>query len=191
MARDSTCVLTGKEELDCDACHIVPLTYFQKNDFIGKMVFDTLFPYSCEEPEHRVMDVRNGLLMWHRLNAPFDKFQFTIIKKAGAYVVETLSEHEFPEPISVAEKKMQLEVIKLDGKKISFNDDKQNEWPAEKFLQFHNQCFYKAREDSKIKGVELNEEDSGQTIAERSESVAKVKSWFSTSQATELSSFVK
>ena len=68
---------------------------------------------------------------------------------------------------------------------------KQNEWPGEKFLKFHNECFYQKKEDMKLKAQaeaqELKEYDSGQTlIAERLESSLKVKSWFSVADFTEI-----
>jgi hypothetical protein len=186
------CVLTGKDELDCEACHIIPWTYFQKNDLVGKKIFDTLFPYSCDEPEHRVMDVRNGILMWHRLNAPFDKFDFTIVKKSDVYVVETLGEYEFPEARTVANKKLQLQIIALDGKMVFFNPDKRNEWPGEKFLKFHNECFYAKKEEiikAQAGAQQLNEDDSAQTIAELTESISRVKNWYPVSDENALNNY--
>ncbi|KAI8891573.1 hypothetical protein BC833DRAFT_19368 [Globomyces pollinis-pini] len=60
LARDTNgCVLTGKDELDCLACHIVPWVYFQKYDLVGQDIWNSLFPFSCFNPTHQVMDVRN------------------------------------------------------------------------------------------------------------------------------------
>jgi hypothetical protein len=180
----------------------VPWTYFQKNDLVGKKVFNIVFPYSCDESEHRIMDVRNGILMWGVLNAPFDKFYFTILKKTKKenaktivyYVVETLAAHEFPDSKSRAAKELQLVIIALNGKEIFFDIAKQNEWPGEKFLKFHNECFYQKKEDMKLEAQaeaqELKEDDSSQTlIAERLESSQKVKSWFSVTDGTEIPLF--
>jgi hypothetical protein len=93
-------------------------------------------------------------------------------------------------------KELQLVIIALNGKKIYFDTDKQNEWPGEKFLKFHNECFYKKREDMKLKAQaepqELNAEDSGQTLlVEGLESSLKVKSWVSITDDTKISSFVE
>jgi hypothetical protein len=44
------------------------------------------------------MDVRNGILMWGPLNAQFNKFAFTIIKKGSIYEVEALREDEMKTP---------------------------------------------------------------------------------------------
>jgi hypothetical protein len=53
LARDTNgCVLTGKDELDCQACHIVPWVYFQKYDLMGQDIWDSLFPFSCFNPAH-------------------------------------------------------------------------------------------------------------------------------------------
>ena len=44
--------------------------------------------------------------MWTRLNGPFDKFEFTIIKKDNEYVVKTLDEDGFE--ITTIQKKLAL-----------------------------------------------------------------------------------
>ena len=180
LARDTNgCVLTGREDLDCDACHIVPWTYFQQNDLVGRKIFDLIFSYSCDNPEHRVMDVRNGILMWSRLNAPFDKFDFTIFKRGDSYIVESLQEHEFPSATSTGEKKLQILVSDLNGKTLSFEEFKRNEWPGEQFLRFHNECFKHQREESKLKAqaeaLEMEEDDSEQTVGEIAETTLLVK----------------
>ena len=132
------CVLTEKDEWECDACHIVPFTYFRKHDLVGEKIWDSAFPYGCDNPEHRVMDVRNGILMWAPLNEPFDKFEFTILKIEGEYFVKTLDEDEFEEAANQDHKKLQQQIL-------TSNPDKINEWPGEKFLQFHNECFVRVR----------------------------------------------
>jgi hypothetical protein len=116
--------LTGRETYESDACHIVPWIYFQKHDLMGRKIFDIVFPYSCDNPDHRVMDVRNGILMWTALHSPFDRFDFTIIKDADCiYKVKTLAENEFEEARDDADKKLQKEIIALNGKRISFNSE--------------------------------------------------------------------
>jgi hypothetical protein len=79
-------------------------------------------------------------------------------------------------------KQLQIAVAKLDGKRFKFDDDKQDMWPGEKFLQLHNIIFHKKREANRMKAQaeaqELSEEDSSQTLAaEREESIAKVQTW--------------
>jgi len=183
LARDTKgCVLTGKDELDCEACHIVPWVYFQKYDLVGQEIWNSLFPFSCFNPNHQVMDVRNGILMWRPLNAQFDKFAFTIIKKGSFYEVEALREDEMETPKKPSAKQIQITVAKLDGKRFEFDDDKQDTWPGETFLQLHNRIFHKKREASRLKAQaeaqEMTEEDSAQTITdEREESIMKVKNW--------------
>ncbi|KAJ3267935.1 hypothetical protein HDV01_003712, partial [Terramyces sp. JEL0728] len=74
---------------------------------------------------------------------------------------------EFREPETIDEKELQKEIVQLDGKQISFDSDRKNEWPGEKFLKFHNKCFYKKREENRLKAqaeiLEL-EDDSAQTV---------------------------
>ena len=183
LDRDTNgCVLTGKDELDCQACHIVPWVYFQKYDLVGQEIWNSLFPFSCFNPVHQVMDVRNGILMWGPLNAQFDKFAFTIIKKGSVYEVEALHEDEMETPKKITAKKIQITVAKLDGKQFKFDDDKKDIWPGEKFLQLHNRIFHKKREANRLSASaevkEMTEEDSAQTITdEREESIIKVKNW--------------
>ncbi|KAI8897089.1 hypothetical protein BC833DRAFT_621552 [Globomyces pollinis-pini] len=196
------CVFTETTELECDACHIVPWAYFQNHDLVGKEVFDTIFPQSCDNPDHRIMDVRNGILMCRSFHQAFDRFEFTILRKENSengttvirYVVETLPLDEFPAADSDAMKQLQQKIHSFKGKEISFNSLKPNEWPGGKFLAFHNKCFYKKREEWKMKAQaepqELNE-DSGQTMAERSETTRKVKSWLAVIDDTEMHSFIE
>ena len=79
-------------------------------------------------------------------------------------------------------KLIQITVAKLDGKQFKFDDDKQDTWPGEKFLQLHNRIFHKKREANRLRAQaeakEMAEEDSAQTITdEREESIIKVKNW--------------
>lgn len=92
--------------------------------------------------------------MWTRFNGPFEKFEFTIIKKDNEYVVKTLDEDEFEIATIPNQKKLQLQILDLNGKRISFNDEKVNEWPGEKFLKFHNECFYQKQEENRMKAKE-------------------------------------
>ncbi|KAI8892874.1 hypothetical protein BC833DRAFT_610415 [Globomyces pollinis-pini] len=183
LARDTNgCVLTGKDEVECQACHIVPWVYFQKYDLVGQEIWNSLFPFSCFNPTHQVMDVRNGILMWGPLNAQFYKFAFTIIKKGSIYEVEALREDEMETPKKRSAKSLQITVAKLDGKQFKFDNDKQDTWPGEKFLQLHNRIFHKKREANRLKAQvevqKMSEEDSSQTTAdEREESIVKVKNW--------------
>ena len=126
------------------------------------------------------MDVRNGILMWGPLNAQFDKFAFTIIKKGSIYEVEALREDEMETQKKLSAKQIQITVAKLDGKQFKFDDDKQDTWPGEKFLQLHNRIFHKKREATRLEANRLKAqaEAQAQTIAdEREESIVKVKNW--------------
>lgn len=171
LDRDIECVLTGRGKLECDACHIVPWVYFQRHDLIGKKVFDIVFPFSCDNPEYRIMDVRNGILMWHVLHNSFDKFDFTIIKIRGIYTVKTLEEHEFEEGM---DKELLKTVFGLNGKNITFNTDRQNEWPGDKFLKFHNECFDARRVAFRAAAEEYPDNEYDETLAE---SIKKSKVW--------------
>eukprot|EP00842_Homolaphlyctis_polyrhiza_P002683 jgi/Hompol1/3415/HPOL_006520-RA len=156
--------------------------YFPKYDMFGQEIWNSLFPFSCYNPEHQVMDVRNGILMWTPLNAQFGKFAFTIVKKGSVYEVVALREDEMDAPQDKYDKELQAIVAKLDKKQLKFDDDKQDIWPGETFLQLHNQVFRRKREQNRLKAQteaqELIEEDSAQTIAdERQESIAKVRNW--------------
>ena len=83
VARDTNgCVLTGKDELDCQACHIVPWVYFQKYDLVGQDIWNSLFPFSCFNPLHQVMDVRNGILMWGPLMPSLTNSLLLSLRKA-------------------------------------------------------------------------------------------------------------
>ena len=180
LNRDNNgCVLTGRGELECDACHIVPWTYFQKHDLIGKKIFDVVFPYSCDNPEHRVMDVRNGILMWHVFHGPFDQFDFTFIKIGDTYTVKTLEEHEFEKANTNALKELQKQILALNGKQIFFNPERQSEWPGEKFLRFHNECFELKREQWLKAQAEAQEfdEDFDQGMTDEYCSTVKVANW--------------
>ena len=181
VERDSNrCVLTGKGGMDCDACHIVPWVYFQKHDFVGKKIFDTLFPSSCDNRVHRVMDVRNGMLIWHALHSSFDKFDFTIVKTREKYTIKTLEEYEF-EPGT--QKELVKTIVDLNGKELTFNAAKPNEWPGEKFLKFHNECFEDRRLILKAAAEEYSSDydDSDETIDVWADSVKKANQWLNES----------
>ena len=128
------------------------------------------------------MDVRNGILMWTPLNARFDKFDFTIIKSNGKYVVETLEEHEFEKPTSEEDKKLQMVIAGLNGNPISFNQDKQNEWPGANFLKFHNECFYSNKTQRLKAAAEPQDLESDEDIeeVERVYIDYKVETWLRT-----------
>jgi hypothetical protein len=179
LSRDKVCVLTGHGKLGSDACHIIPYVYFQKLDFVGKRIWDEFFPYSCDNPEHRVMDVRNGILMYSPLNGSFDKFDFTIIRTLDQYKVETLREDEFDEE---TDKELLALILGLDKKELFFNPDKKNEWPSEILLKFHNACFRVKREQRKqmkaqAEAQELEEDNSAQTIAGIAEATSTIRKW--------------
>ena len=97
LGRDGCCLLTQElNEWDCEACHIIPFRNFPKPDLMGNKLWDTLFlNNSCDNPEHRVMDVRNGIFMRRPLIEHFDKFDFTIVKIGDLYYVKTPREDEF------------------------------------------------------------------------------------------------
>ena len=61
-------------------------------------------------------------------------------------------------------------ILELNGNVIEFNNDKRSEWPGEKFLKFHNECFEDNRND-------LGEYDSD----DMAESVKKAQHWLSNS----------
>jgi hypothetical protein len=183
LTRDTKgCVLTGKSRIESQACHIIPWTYFQKYDLIGQEIWNRIFPFSCNNPEHQVMDVRNGLLMWIPLHAQFDEFAFTIIKKGSTYEVEALCEDEMEPTDSQDDKEIQIMVASLNGKKIQFDKEKPELWPGEQFLGFHNTIFYQKREMNRLRAQaevqEIVEEDANQTISEEvTESIMKVQNW--------------
>jgi hypothetical protein len=157
---------------------------------VGKKVFDAALPYSCNNPEHRIMDVRNGILMSRPLHASFDKFEFTIFKTENGYVIKTLDQHELPEEKSVADKKLKGSLISYNGKEIHFDPEKKNEWPGSVFLKFHNECFHIKRENMKA-AQNYDEESYDETIVERAESIAKVEKWFSVTDDPEILAFVE
>ena len=182
LERDSSCVLTGKGKYECAACHIVPWVYFQKDDFIGKKIFDIVFPSSCDDPDHRIMDVRNGILMWHPLHTAFDKFYFTIIRSETStdptYIVKTLEE-DVLKADGVDDDLINI-INPLNGKVLQFNRNKPNERPGEKFLQFHNECF-EAKKQLLLKAAadeyDSDYDDSNETVAVMAESIKKAHYW--------------
>ncbi|KAJ3256618.1 hypothetical protein HK103_005272 [Boothiomyces macroporosus] len=175
---DNCCVFTRKGVMESDACHIVGKEFFQKNDFqqtiISDKIFDMAFPESCAIMEHRIMDVRNGILMWKPLHEAFDSYYFTIVKGDDCtYSVITLPTYL----IDSDNKELQLEVEKLSNRKFSYSDEKKEQAPGEKFLKFHNYIFEKnkLRLQAKAEDMELEDEDSVQTIAmEIAESKEKI-----------------
>ena len=153
---------------------------------MGKKLFDMVFSRinSCANFEHRIMDVSNGLLMWATLNARFDKFDFTIIKRDGSYIVQSLEEYEFEEANTEKEKFLQNVIVGFNGKVLSFNPDKRSEWPGEKFLKIHNECFNENRENLKLKAAaeaqDLESDDDIEGV-ERVYTDYKVETWLKTS----------
>lgn len=131
---------------------------------MGQDTWNSLFPFSCFNPMHQVMDVHNGILMWGPLNAQFDKFAFTTRMKGSVYVVEALCEDEMVPPKNSSAKQIQIAVAKLDGKQLKFDNDKQYTWPGEKFLQLQNRIFHQKREANRLRAQaevkEMTEEDS-------------------------------
>ena len=179
LERDlNTCVLTGREKFECDACHIVPFDYIQKHD---KKVFDLVFPSSCDNGEHRIMDVRNGILMWKVLHSPFDSFYFTIIRSETSsdptYTVKTQDEDLLK--AGGVEAGMINIIIPLDRMVLQFNRDKPNERPGEKFLKFHNECFEAKEFVLKAAADEYDSEqdESNETVAVMAESIKKAQEW--------------
>ncbi len=57
-------------------------------------------------------------------------------------------------------------MAKLDGKQFKFDDDKQDTWPGEKFLQLHNRIFHEKREANRLKA---QAEATAQKIADELE----------------------
>lgn len=128
------------------------------------------------------MDVRNGILMWTPLNAQFDKFAFTIIKKSSVYEVEALREDEMETPKPPSDKQIQIIVAKLDGKQFEFDDDKQDMWPGRNFFNSTTESSTKKLEAIRLRAQEeakeLSEEAPAQIITdEREESIMKVNNW--------------
>jgi hypothetical protein len=179
LARDGCCLLTEEQnEWDCVACDIIPFRNFPIPDLIGNMLWDTLFSSnSCDNPKHRVMDVRNGIIMRRPLNEHFGNFDFTIVKTGDVYHIKTPRQDEF-EPDSAVEKKKVLLIVGLNGKELKFNPEKKNEWPGENFLRIHNACYESRWDEFRLKAqaeaTAFDEDDSAQIIAE---SVLKVEMW--------------
>jgi len=114
------------------------------------------------------MDVRNAIFMRRPLNEYFDNYDFTIVNNGDDYCVETPREDEF-DPRSPVEKKMVLLLVKLNGEKLAFQPEKQNDWPGEKFLRIHNACYESRWRELHLKAqteaIALDEDESVQTIA--------------------------
>ncbi|KAI8908054.1 hypothetical protein EDD86DRAFT_208797 [Gorgonomyces haynaldii] len=151
-------------------------------DILGQEIWNTLFPMACYNPDHQVMDIRNGILMWTPLNARFDKFAFTIIKKGSIYEVEALRADEMENFKKQSAKQLQITVAGLNGKQTNFDDDKGDQWPSEPFLRLHNAVFCKKGEANRLKAQaeaqEMKDGDSAETFAdEHRASVQKVLDW--------------
>ena len=166
VARDKVCVLSKMDSKFCEAAHIIAKCNFTVNDIQAKKLWDQKFPGCCDNPEHRVMDIRNGILLAKWIHDAFDVFELTIRKEGAIYKVETQLIVGSPELLS------------FNGKTIQFDTDKKHEWPREEFLNFHNECF----DDKKALLEAASEEYTDQeyeddTLAERAESVKKSNIW--------------
>ncbi len=177
VSRDKVCVISGEREVNCQAAHIIAKCNFTVGDTQAKKLWDERFANCCENPEFRVMDTRNGLLLWNPIHTAFDSFDLTIRKADNVYKVET-------QPLSGS-----ADIHAYNGKTIEFNKELQHEWPREEFLKFHNECFDE-------KGVQLtaaaeeygsdNEDSYPETLAEVVESVRKSKIWLSNTDLNQI-----
>ena len=161
IVRDKVCVITGKEQESCQAAHIIAKCNFTINDIQAKKLWDERFPGCCDNPEHRVMDVRNGLLLWNPIHTAFDNFELTLRKEGNVFKVETQT-------------LIGSELIhSYNGNTIKFNAERRHEWPREEFLKFHNECF----DDRSVALRAAAEEYSDEEEYEYRESVKKSKVW--------------
>ena len=166
VARDKVCVISGERELNCQAAHIIAKCNFTVGDTQAKKLWDERFASCCENPAHRVMDIRNGLLLWNPIHTAFDNFDLTIRKNGAVYKVET-------QTLTGS-----AEIHAYNDHTIEFNKELQREWPREEFLKFHNECF----EDRKVQLTAAAEEygsDNEDSYPEVVESVRKSKTWLS------------
>jgi hypothetical protein len=161
IVRDKVCVITGKEQESCQAAHIIAKCNFTINDIQANKLWDEKFPGCCDNPEHRVMDVRNGLLLWNPIHTAFDNFELTLRKEGNVFKVETQTLIG-----------SQL-ILSYNGKTIQFNAERRHEWPREEFLKFHNECF----DDRSVALRAAAEEYSDEEEYEDRESVKKSKAW--------------
>ena len=168
VERDQKCAISGMDAKYCEACHIVPKRIFQKNGIPEKKLWDKQFPNGCVQPDYRVMDVRNGILLSVPIHHAFDSFDLTIVK------TKSLKFKVLTNPFA----DLSPEISNYDGIEIQFNPDKPNEWPGDLFLRFHNECYETKKENLQAAGEPSD--DSFQTLAELNCSVSKVESWFET-----------
>jgi len=162
VARDNVCVITGVGQEHCQAAHIVAQRNFTINDIQANTLWDDKFPGCCDNPEHRVMDVRNGLLLSNPLHTAFDNFEFTIRKDGDSYKVETQT---------LVGSRL---IDSLNGRIVEFNPERRHEWPRDEFLQFHNRCFEIKSIALRAAAEECSDEEE---YDERLESVKKSKIW--------------
>jgi hypothetical protein len=172
VERDGKCLISETEADDCQACHIIPKRIFEKNEIPERKIWDERFPYGCVEPHHRVMDVRNGILLAFSIHVAFDMLDLTIVKT---------SSHKY-KVVTNELSNLSAKIINYNGKEIQFNPEKQNEWPCDDFLKFHNECYETKKNmmEAAAEPVENEEENSAQTLAERGFSASKVEWWFET-----------
>ena len=166
VERDQKCVISGMDSKYCEACHIVPQRIFQKNGIPEKKLWDKQFSNGCVQPDHRVMDVRNGILLSVPIHHAFDSFDLTIVK------TKSLKFKVLTNPFA----NLSAEIRNYDGKEIEFDPDNPNEWPSDVFLRFHNECYETKKLILQAAGEPSD--DSFQTLAELKCSVSKVESWF-------------
>ena len=168
VQRDKVCALSLVDSKFCEAAHIIAKCNFTVNDIQAKKLWDQKFPNCCDNPEHRVMDIRNGILLAKWIHDAFDIYDITIRKEGAIYKVETQVIVGCPELLS------------YNGKTIRFDSDKQHEWPREEFLNFHNECFDDKRVLLEAAAEEYSDQDYEETLAERAESVQKSNNWLRT-----------
>jgi hypothetical protein len=159
-------VISGATK-DCQAAHIVAKCNFTPSDVQGNIFWDKQFPGCCFEPSHRVMDVRNGILLATWIHTAFDNYEFTICKKEDIFVVKTQTMTGLPE------------LHQFDGKMLALPQDKRYAWPRGEFLHIHNLGFEQKKLDlmAAAEAVDLDDYDSGQTISERAQIAMRVKEW--------------
>jgi hypothetical protein len=177
VSRDKVCVISGKEQESCQAAHIIAKCNFTVGDTQAKKLWDERFANCCENPDFRVMDIRNGLLLWNPIHTAFDNFDLTILKNGAIYKVQT----------QILTGSQQIHAY--NGKTIEFNKELQHEWPREEFLKFHNECFEDRRVQLTAAAEEYgsdNEDSYPETLAELAESVRKSKTWLSNTDLNQI-----
>jgi hypothetical protein len=177
VARDKVCVISGMGQEYCQAAHIIAQCNFTVNDTQAKKLWDERFPNCCNEQDHRVMDVRNGILLSLPIHKAFDNFDLTIRKDDNVYKVETQTLNG------------SAEIHAYNDHTIEFNKELQHEWPREEFLKFHNECFEDRRVQLTAAAEEYgsdNEDSYPETLAEVVESVRKSKTWLSNTDLNQI-----